>query len=73
MKKISILLTTLFIALEVKSEDLFTFSYDSFFQIPVFYVAPEKINKNTRLVVVMHGRKGTEKNIEINGYKKQKN
>ena len=57
MKKISILLTTLFIALEVKSEDLFTFSYDSFFQIPVFYVAPEKINKNTRLVVVMHGRK----------------
>ena len=57
MKKISILLTILFITLEVKSEDLFTFSYNSFSQIPVYYVAPVKINKNTRLVVVMHGRK----------------
>ena len=57
MKKISILLTIFFVAFEIKSEDLFTFSYKSFSQIPVFYVAPEEINKNTRLVVVMHGRK----------------
>ena len=42
---------------EVKSENKFTFSYNSFSEIPVFYVPPEKITKDTRLVVVMHGRK----------------
>ena len=61
MKKISILLTVLFIAFDVKSESLFTFSYKSFSQIPVFYVEPEKITKDTRLVVVMHGRKRNAK------------
>tara|TARA_S200000501_G_scaffold377731_1_gene437223 strand:- start:367 stop:1227 length:861 start_codon:yes stop_codon:yes gene_type:complete len=57
MKKISILLLMLISAVVVKGEDLFTFSHNSFAKIPVFYVAPEKINRATRLVVVMHGRK----------------
>ena len=57
MKKIYIFLTMLIFTFEVKSESEFTFSYNSFSEIPVFYVAPEKITKDTRLVVVMHGRK----------------
>ena len=57
MKKIFILLVIFVFTLEVKSEDAFIFSHNSFSEIPVFYVAPEKINKDTRLVVVMHGRK----------------
>ena len=57
MKKIAILLVILVCTLELKSENTFTFSYNSFTEIPVFYVAPEKITKDTRLVVVMHGRK----------------
>ena len=35
----------------------FNFSIDSIEEISVFYVTPKRINKNTRLVVVMHGRK----------------
>ena len=33
------------------------FSPDSFSPIPIFYVVPKNINKDTRLVVVMHGKK----------------
>jgi len=57
MKKISILLVILVCTLEVESKNTFIFSHNSFSEIPVFYVAPEKITKDTRLVVVMHGRK----------------
>lgn len=38
-------------------EDVFNFSTASILDVPVFYVAPNRINKDTRLVVVMHGRK----------------
>ena len=72
MKKISILLVTLLCALEVKSENTFIFSHNSFSEIPVFYVAPEKITKDTRLVVVMHGRKRNGKQYRDQWIKKAK-
>ena len=57
MKKIFILFLLHFFAIEAKSNEIFYFSDNLFNNIPVFYVAPEKIDKKTRLIVVMHGRK----------------
>jgi poly(3-hydroxybutyrate) depolymerase len=57
MKKISILLIIFICVIETKGEDRYMFLDDSFSPIPVFYVSPKNINKDTRLVVVMHGRK----------------
>ena len=56
MKKL-LLLFVIFTFVLFADEDTFNFSTDSIKDISVFYVTPKKINKNTRLVVVMHGRK----------------
>ena len=56
MKKL-LLLFVIFTFVLFADENTFNFSTDSIKDISVFYVTPKKINKNTRLVVVMHGRK----------------
>ncbi len=56
MKKLLILLA-LFPFTIFADEDVFNFSTASILDVPVFYVTPNRINKDTRLVVVMHGRK----------------
>ena len=56
MKKLLVLVT--FIPFIISAdEDVFSFSIDSIKDISVFYFTPKSINKDTRLVVVMHGRK----------------
>jgi poly(3-hydroxybutyrate) depolymerase len=57
MKKLFALLLSCFIAYEIQSKEIFYFSNDNFNNIPVYFVAPEKIDRNSRLVIVMHGRK----------------
>ena len=56
MKKLLILLALFPFAI-FADEDVFNFSTASILDVPVFYVTPNRINKDTRLVVVMHGRK----------------
>jgi hypothetical protein len=56
MKKL-LFLFTIFTFVLSADEDTFNFSTDSIEDISVFYVTPKIINKDTRLVVVMHGRK----------------
>ncbi|RCL40272.1 MAG: hypothetical protein DBW96_03595 [SAR86 cluster bacterium] len=56
MKKL-LILVALFPFAIFADEDVFNFSTASILDVPVFYVAPNRINKDTRLVVVMHGRK----------------
>ena len=56
MKKLLILIALFPFAI-VADEDVFNFSTASILDVPVFYITPEKINKDTRLVLVMHGRK----------------
>lgn len=56
MKKL-LLLFVIFTFVLFADENTFNFSTNSIKDISVFYVTPKKINKNTRLVVVMHGRK----------------
>ena len=56
MKKLLILLALFPFAI-FSDEDVFNFSTASILDVPVFYVTPKRINKDTRLVVVMHGRK----------------
>jgi len=41
----------------IAAEQEYSFSGWSGSELPVFYARPSKINKATRLVVVMHGRK----------------
>ena len=56
MKKLLILVA--FIPFIISADgDVFSFSTDSIKDISVFYFTPKSINKDTRLVVVMHGRK----------------
>ena len=57
MKKLFSLFLFCFIACEVHSKEVFYFSNDQFNNIPVYFVTPQKIDRKTRLVVVMHGRK----------------
>ena len=56
MKKL-LILVALFPFAIFADEDVFNFSTASILDVPVFYVTPKRINKDTRLVVVMHGRK----------------
>jgi len=56
MKKL-LILVALFPFAIFADEDVFNFSTASILDVPVFYVTPNRINKDTRLVVVMHGRK----------------
>ena len=56
MKKL-LFLFAIFTFVLSADEDVFNFSTVSIKDISVFYVAPKRINKDTRLVVVMHGRK----------------
>ena len=56
MKKL-LILVALFPFAIFADEGVFNFSTASILNVPVFYVAPKRINKDTRLVVVMHGRK----------------
>ena len=56
MKKLLVLVA--FIPFIISAdEDVFNFSTVSIKDISVFYVTPKRIDKDTRLVVVMHGRK----------------
>ncbi|MDA8958302.1 hypothetical protein OAZ03_01600 [Gammaproteobacteria bacterium] len=57
MKKIVILFLIFFLAYEIKGDEMFYYSNDTFKETPVFFAGPERVDKNTRLVVVMHGRK----------------
>ena len=56
MKKLLILLTLFPFAI-FADEDVFNFSTASILDVPVFFFFFNRINKDTRLVVVMHGRK----------------
>ena len=56
MKKLLILVALFSFAI-FADEDVFNFSTASILDVPIFYVTPNRINKDTRLVVVMHGRK----------------
>lgn len=56
MKKLLILVALFSFAI-FADEDVFSFSTASILDVPIFYVTPNRINKDTRLVVVMHGRK----------------
>jgi hypothetical protein len=56
MKKLLILIALFPLAI-IADEDVFNFSTASILDVPVFYVVPKRINKDTRLVLVMHGRK----------------
>ena len=57
MKKTVALFLIYFLAYEIKGDEMFYYSNDAFNEIPVFFTGPERVDKNTRLVVVMHGRK----------------
>ncbi|MDB9967121.1 hypothetical protein OAE17_00380 [Gammaproteobacteria bacterium] len=57
MKKTITLFLIYFLAYEIKGDEMFYYSNDAFSGIPVFFTGPERVDKNTRLVVVMHGRK----------------
>ena len=57
MKKIVTLFLIYFLAYEIKGDEMFYYSNNTFAKIPVFFAGPERVDKNTRLVVVMHGRK----------------
>ena len=57
MKKTVALFLIYFLAYEIKGDEMFYYSNNAFKEIPVFYTGPERVDKNTRLVVVMHGRK----------------
>ncbi len=72
MKKRFILFIVFICVFEIKSEDRFIFSYNTFPQIPVYFVSPEKVDKDTRLVVVMHGRKRNGKQYRDQWIKKSK-
>ena len=57
MKKTVALFLIYFLAYEIKGDEMFYYSNNAFNEIPVFFTGPERVDKNTRLVVVMHGRK----------------
>ena len=57
MKKTVALFLIYFLAYEIKGDEMFYYSNDAFNEIQVFFTGPERVDKNTRLVVVMHGRK----------------